>query len=204
MARATLAQCADTDAPCILVIARPYHIDPGIASYSANTNEILWVAKFAARMPWANATSHNLPYLVLSGGNLSTILQDFATTGFILRSVPFGRSVRESQYRLIDEFTLFYLRWMKPPGTDEKWALSVVAAAHLPAGIAWAGYAFENTCLTHVAQIKKARGISGILTEQSAWQHRVSARDKSGAQIDLLIDRPDGVINLCEMKWTVN
>ena len=49
---------------------------------------------------------------------------------------------------------------------------------------------------------KKALGISGILTEQSAWQHRVSARDKSGAQIDLLIDRPDGVINLCEMKWS--
>jgi hypothetical protein len=65
------------------------------------------------------------------------------------------------------------------------------------AGIAWAGYAFENTCLTHVAQIKKALGISGILTEQSAWQHRASARDKSGTQIDLLIDRPDGVINLC-------
>jgi hypothetical protein len=56
--------------------------------------------------------------------------------------------------------------------------------------------------LTHVAQIKKALGISGILTEQSAWQHRANAKDKSGAQIDLLIDRPDGVINLCEMKWS--
>jgi hypothetical protein len=63
-------------------------------------------------------------------------------------------------------------------------------------------YAFENVCLTHVLQIKKALGISGILTEQSAWQYRASARDKSGAQIDLLIDRPDRVINLCEMKWS--
>jgi hypothetical protein len=56
--------------------------------------------------------------------------------------------------------------------------------------------------LTHVAQIKKALGISGILTEQSAWQHRAGERDEKGAQIDLLIDRPDGVINLCEMKWS--
>jgi hypothetical protein len=56
--------------------------------------------------------------------------------------------------------------------------------------------------LTHVAQIKKALGISGILTEQSAWQHRAKAGDRYGAQIDLLIDRPDGVINVCEMKWS--
>jgi hypothetical protein len=56
--------------------------------------------------------------------------------------------------------------------------------------------------LTHVAQIKKALGISGILNEQSAWQHLADAKDKSGAQIDLHIDRPDGVINLCEMKWS--
>ena len=137
----------------------------------------------------------------LSGGNLSTILQELETTGFILRSVPFGRSVRESQYRLIDEFTLFYLRWVKPLARTRS-GPSWLQQRTSPAGIAWAGYAFENACLTHVAQIKKALGISGILTEQSAWHHRVSARDKSGAQIDLLIDRPDGVINLCEMKWS--
>jgi len=138
----------------------------------------------------------------LSGGNLSTILQELETTGFILRSVPFGRSVRESQYRLIDEFTLFYLRWVKPLARTKSGPSWWLQQRTSPAGIAWAGYAFENTCLTHVAQIKKALGISGILTEQSAWQHRVSARDKRGAQIDLLIDRPDGVINLCEMKWS--
>ena len=138
----------------------------------------------------------------LSGGNLSTILQELETTGFILRSVPFGRSVRESQYRLIDEFTLFYLRWVKPMARVKSGPSWWLQQRTTSAGIAWAGYAFENTCLTHVVQIKKALGISGILTEQSAWQHRTSARDKTGAQIDLLIDRPDGVINLCEMKWS--
>ena len=137
-----------------------------------------------------------------SGGNLSTILQELETTGFILRSIPFGRSLRESQFRLIDEFTLFHLRWVRHhPRTqhDPGWWLRQRSS---PAGIAWAGYAFENACLTHVAQIKRALGIGGILTEQSAWQHRTDARDRSGAQIDLLIDRPDGIINLCEMKWS--
>ena len=138
----------------------------------------------------------------LSGGNLSTILQELETNGFVMRSVPFGRSVRESQYRLIDEFTLFYLRWVKPLARTKSGPSWWLQQRTSPAGIAWAGYAFENTCLMHVAQIKKALGISGILTEQSAWQHRASARDKSATQIDLLIDRPDGVINLCEMKWS--
>ena len=116
----------------------------------------------------------------LSGGNLSTILQELETTGFILRSVSFGRSVRESQYRLIDEFTLFYLRWVKPMARVKSGPSWWLQQRTTSAGTAWAGYAFENTCLTHVAQIKKALGISGILTEQSAWQHRTSARDKTG------------------------
>jgi len=116
--------------------------------------------------------------------------------------VPFGRSVRESQYRLIDEFTLFYLRWVRPLARTRNSASSWLQQRTSPAGIAWADYAFENVCLTHVLQIKKALGIGGIRTEQSAWQHRVRARDERGAQIDLLIDRPDGVINLCEMKWS--
>jgi hypothetical protein len=137
-----------------------------------------------------------------SGGNLSTILQELETTGFIIRTVPFGHSVRESQFRLIDEFTLFYLRWVKLLSRTKSGPSWWLQQRTSPAGIAWAGYAFENTCLTHVAQIKKALGINGILTEQTAWQHRSSARDKSGTQIDLLIDRPDGVINVCEMKWT--
>src|SRR6202022_1688102 len=87
----------------------------------------------------------------LSGGNLSTILQELETTGFILRSVPFGRSVRESQYRLIDEFTLFSLRWVKPLARTKSGPSWWLQQRTSPAGIAWAGYAFENTCLTHVA-----------------------------------------------------
>ena len=67
----------------------------------------------------------------------------------------------------------------------------------------WCGLAFERTCLWHIEQIKKKLGISGVLTEEYAW--RCQPDEKSGtpgAQIDLLIDRADGIIDLCEMKYS--
>ena len=66
---------------------------------------------------------------------------------------------------------------------------------------AWSGYAFEQVCLAHIPQIKKALGISGIETKTSSWK---STQSKDGAQIDLVIDRRDGVINLCEMKFSIS
>ncbi|HOZ88540.1 MAG TPA: hypothetical protein PL029_12325 [Bacteroidia bacterium] len=70
-----------------------------------------------------------------------------------------------------------------------------------PSHRAWSGYAYEQVCLAHIPQIKKALGISGIETETSSWKSLASA---NGAQIDLVIDRRDGVINLCEMKFSIN
>src|SRR5690606_36638448 len=66
-----------------------------------------------------------------------------------------------------------------------------------PSWRAWSGYAFENVCFQHIHQIKKALGITGVYTETSSWQ----SRDQN-AQIDLLIDRRDHVISVCEMKFS--
>jgi AAA+ ATPase superfamily predicted ATPase len=137
-----------------------------------------------------------------TGGRLTTTLSELETTGFILRTVPFGKTVRDSVYRLIDAFTLFYLRWVSSRGAAHDGASWWLHRRSTPPGVAWSGYAFENVCLSHVIQIKQALGISGILTEHSSWQHRPSVRTDTGAQIDLIIDRPDRVVNLCEMKYS--
>ena len=65
----------------------------------------------------------------------------------------------------------------------------------------WSGYAFEQVCLYHLPQIKQALGISGVQTNVSSW---LSKTKGNGAQIDLVIDRRDQVINLCEMKYSIN
>jgi hypothetical protein len=64
----------------------------------------------------------------------------------------------------------------------------------------WAGYAFENLCFKHLIQIKKSLGIEGVYTEFYAFQS-LGNKNTPGAQIDLLIDRNDGIINLCEIKF---
>ena len=63
----------------------------------------------------------------------------------------------------------------------------------------WRGFAFENVCFNHVEQIKRSLGISGVITEASAWSKKED--DTDGTQIDLLISRNDNVINMCEIKY---
>ena len=66
---------------------------------------------------------------------------------------------------------------------------------------AWSGYAFEQVCLYHLAEIKKVLGVSGVITTTSSWK---STKSEQGVQIDLVIDRRDNVINICEMKYSIN
>jgi hypothetical protein len=66
--------------------------------------------------------------------------------------------------------------------------------------ITWAGYAFESICLKHLAQIKKALGISGVYATASSF-FKKGTDVEHGMQFDLLIDRNDHVINICEIKF---
>lgn len=139
-----------------------------------------------------------------SGGNISNILSELETSGFIHRTIPFGRTTRDSLYRLVDELTLFHLRWLEKSRDRSDGDGQSTRIRSTPAWHAWSGYAFENVCSRHVPQIKKALGIAGVRTETSSWRYQSTKAKESGAQIDLVIDRRDGVINLCEMKFLDN
>ncbi len=134
-----------------------------------------------------------------SGGGLTRILDELIESGFIAAYLPFGKTNKEVIYKLCDEFSLFYLKFMensKASGTGAWAAKADGASWH-----SWSGFAFENLCLKHVDQIKKALGISGVYTEQSAWRYSPKEKDETGVQIDLLIDRKDNCINLIEIKF---
>jgi hypothetical protein len=136
-----------------------------------------------------------------SGGNLSTILTELEASGFVMRTVPYGRTTRDSLYRLTDELTLFHLRWLASTRRHDDGAGYWQRIVGTPTWRAWSGYAFESVCMKHAAQLKSALGIAGVATEASTWYHG-GAGDDRGAQIDLLIDRADDVINLCEIKFS--
>ena len=111
---------------------------------------------------------------------------------FVLRYVPFGKKKSQSYYKLIDPFCIFYLRFIENrTSLDEDFWMQNVTA---PAINSWRGYAFENVCFNHIPQIKNALGISGVQTVCSQWFDNSS-------QIDLLIERKDNIVNMCEIKF---
>jgi len=125
-----------------------------------------------------------------SGGGATTLLETLEQGGFISATIPFGRAKRDRIYRLTDELSLFHLKWL-----DGRRPRSWQHVRGTPRWRAWAGLAFESVCLKHAEAIERALGISGVETEVSAWLH-------PDAQIDLLIDRADDVISVCEIKFT--
>jgi hypothetical protein len=132
-----------------------------------------------------------------NGGTTTTRLKELVESGFISTYVPFGKTTKDTIYKLTDEYSLFYLRYIEgsKPSADT-W----LHLASSPSWKSWSGIAFECICLKHTEQVKKHLGIAGVRTTESVW--RFVEKNISGAQIDLLIDRSDHTINLCEMKYS--
>ena len=133
-------------------------------------------------------------------GKLSEILEDLEACGFIRRYKAFGQRLKGAMFQLIDSYTLFYYRFIKQNRQDDEHFWS--SQTGTPIYYNWCGLAFERICLLHVSQIKKALGIYGTISTVCSWRSCNSAAGQKGAQIDLLIDRSDNVIDICEMKFT--
>ncbi len=131
-----------------------------------------------------------------SGGNFTKALDDLEKAGFITAYIPFGNISKEKTYKLTDLFVLFYLKYVDSKGKINQWKKIV----NTPIWKVWSGFAFENVCMNHIEQIEKALRIDGINTSVSSWSH-VGNDEMQGAQIDLLIERADKIINLCEIKY---
>lgn len=132
-------------------------------------------------------------------GVLTKMLNDLESSGFLRISSFFGKQKKDSTYQLCDYYSLFYFRFIRDyHGRDEHYWSHTCDS---PVKNAWAGLTFEQICKDHINQIKRKIGISGVLSEESVWHIRGS-EETSGAQIDLIIDRQDHVINLCEIKYS--
>lgn len=135
-------------------------------------------------------------------GLTSNALKDLVKCGFLRAYQYYGRKSKTQTYQLADFYTLFYLQFIKENyGHDEHfWTHSI----DNPKKNNWLGYSFEQLIKDHIEQVKKALGIGSVLTRQSTWfidKRDLSADDISGAQIDLIIDRRDKAINICEAKF---
>ena len=135
-----------------------------------------------------------------SNGVLSGMLANLEKSGFIRINDMYGMKKREKTYQLSDYYSMFYFRFIRDNyGKDEHFWSNTTDN---PARNVWAGLTYEQVCKDHMEQIKKKLGILGVYSEVSSWSSQGNA-DEKGAQIDLLIDRRDRVINICEIKHSV-
>ena len=134
-------------------------------------------------------------------GKMTEILETLESCGFIRSYRSFGAKKKNTIYQLIDPFTLFHFRFLETPSSDEHFWQSTIAS---PAQAVWRGLAFERLCLLHLRQIRKALGIDVIHVEAYGWSFRGDDTYPDGAQIDLVLDRADNIINFCEMKYSCN
>ena len=132
-------------------------------------------------------------------------MKELEEGGFIRSYLPFENLKKHKTetkknivYQLVDLYSLFYLRFVKEANykTENFWSSNYTS----PQINSWRGFSFETLAVWHQSQIKVALGISGIHTRICAWMGKNEDGDK--AQIDMLIDRVDGMINICEMKWS--
>lgn len=139
-----------------------------------------------------------------SGGAVSEALKELMASGFLTLTPPIGLIKRGGIYRLTDEYSLFYLTWIKPAleghvGTTQTnyWLEMQNSSSYH----AWAGYAFESLSLKHINQIAQALGISGVMFRAGGWSHHPSD-GTPGAQIDVVLERKDHCTNLIEIKFS--
>ncbi|MGN0237019.1 MAG: ATP-binding protein [Lepagella sp.] len=136
---------------------------------------------------------------IAQNGNMSKYLSELTACGFIRSYTPYGKQSKYAVYQLIDNYTLFYYRFLASKKIKEEnyWIKSQNTTTYHN----WCGLAFERVCLLHIRQIKKALGISNVISNEYSWRTPPYA-DLPGVEIDLLIDRADKAFNLCEMKYT--
>lgn len=133
-----------------------------------------------------------------SGGSITGLLEELMESGFVTAWNPYDKKSKDTIFKLADEFTHFYLKFIeKNRSSGEGVWLSFSSGQSWKS---WSGVAFERVCLKHILQIKKELGIASVYAEESVW--RFLSKQSKGAQVDLLLDRKDFVINLCEMKYS--
>lgn len=138
------------------------------------------------------------------GGQLTKRLEDLEAAGFIVSRLPFNQT-RGYIFAICDEFTYFYHTWVK----RQKSKLKQQAGndywhnmTNTPAYNSWQGYAFEKVCYKHLKQLKAHLRIQ---TAAFATPWRLQAKPNTannGAEIDLLFDRQDNAITICEVKYS--
>lgn len=168
------------------------------ALFDQSTNHEAIVGVLAKSRYGLSRTELSQKSKVATGGPFTRTLEDLVLSGFVIEQLPFGKIKKGTVYQLTDEFSVFYHRFI---ATHKKAVAGIwQEIAKTQSYKIWQGYAFEALCMRHLPQIKRALGISNVYTEVSGF-HKITDGNNEGIQIDMLLDRADNTVNICECKY---
>ena len=146
-----------------------------------------------------------------SSGHLSERLQDLVNCDFIRLYNVKNKKISSSNgiYQLIDFYSIFYHEFGKINTTDRAYWTKLIKSHKQST---WWGLAYERVCMAHIPQILSSLGVEAVHTEYYSWRSKKNENDgevedgkkdgNRGAQVDLIIERDDRIINLCEIKYS--
>ena len=138
----------------------------------------------------------------IDGKRMSKMLSNLERCDFLMKFRYYGKKNNDIIYKLTDFYTLFYIKYIEPNMDlyDEQWWQHHATSHSVES---WQGLTFELLCLMHIRQIRQALNIGGVATEVSSWFDQADKKKAvKGSQIDLIIERADRIIHLCEMKFS--
>lgn len=176
------------------------------ASLFKNHEVHIGIVKLLASSREGVAKSEIMKKLNIQGGTGTKKLQELEDAGFVMGFKPIFHKERRTYYRLVDEYTYFYFKWLEPLKTvlrRESLGKGTLQAMQVtPEWNSWKGYAFESVCYKHIKQIRTKVGLSP-LDMAGTWRYAPKKNSKNmGAQIDLLFDRRDDTVSIFEIKCT--
>lgn len=143
---------------------------------------------------------------ISQSGRLVERLKELEDAGFIMAFLPYQHREKGMYFRVIDEYTLFYFRWIEPNLRSIRRLVKPkgfwLEKAQGNAYKSWCGYAFESICYKHINLIMRKLNLKPSALPFT-WRYAPKKGDNTnGAQVDLLFDREDDAITLCEIKYT--
>ena len=172
--------------------------------YSAlfnNAKQYLEVVKLLSNNKSGMTVSQLSQALNYKGGNISTIIKNLERSDIVEKWNQYGNKKRGAIFRLTDFYTLFYYKFVEPNlSKDPNWWSNNLESRAITA---WMGNSFELVCMKHLQQVKQALKINAISTQSYTWSIPSNNKDNTpGAQIDMIIERADRIIHLCEIKFS--
>lgn len=170
------------------------------SKYYQKTIEFLSKKRFATRNEIAKHLESS------KGGSLTELLQDLTLCGFIEQypSYQVDEASILVRYCICDNYLQFFYKFIKPKLREIRQGTFNTHFSELlktDTYLKWLGYAFERYCRKNHKTIAEILGFSAVNYKVGPFFDRNTQTNDPGFQIDLVFDRADNVITICEIKY---